>query len=283
MTEERPTTIDYARTAHLQYLGNYVRRLPVSMARMMENALDWEHLAYVHASSFTEIERTDSGRWGWRARALPAGSSEWQVLELLLDSDRHYWATSVIAGPAASIEIHTQASSQGEHGIEVDVRFYSSETVPDDQIGVYLEVLQQQYALLYDEDEQLMVARQAALDARAAGDVSFSSGMPLEVMVGAVAELSRGNPITVDTERGRYCVRWFQGRWQAHTAVCPHMLGPLDTSAIELDGTVQCPWHGYRFDITTGKNIDGKCRALAPAPQILERDENLFIVLAGDT
>lgn len=284
MTEGRPTTVDYQRMAQLQYLGNYVRKLPVNMARMMENALDWEHLAHVHASSFSAIELVECGRWGWRARALPAGSDEWQVLELLLDAQRHYWATSVLSGPAASIEIHTQASLLGEQAIEVDVRFYSSEPVPQDQAGFYLDVLQQQYALLYDEDERLMQGRQSALDERALERSSSNRAISergAQLRVGAAADLSRDEPNTVATDYGRYCVRWFNGGWIAHSAVCPHMLGPLDTAPIAADDKVYCPWHGYSFDVVTGESTEGKCRPLAPAPQLRERDGMLFMVLGG--
>ena len=54
----RPNSVSYDRVADLHFLGNYVRRLPVNMARMMENAHDWEHLPYVHASSFASIATT---------------------------------------------------------------------------------------------------------------------------------------------------------------------------------------------------------------------------------
>jgi nitrite reductase/ring-hydroxylating ferredoxin subunit len=28
-----------------------------------------------------------------------------------------------------------------------------------------------------------------------------------------------------------------------------------------VDGVIQCPWHGYRFDVRTGANLDGHpCR-----------------------
>lgn len=35
---------------------------------------------------------------------------------------------------------------------------------------------------------------------------------------------------------------------------CLHRQGPLGEG--ELDGTtVTCPWHGWQFDVTTGKNL----------------------------
>lgn len=281
MTARRAQTVDYARISTLQYLGSYVRELPVNMARMMENALDWEHLPHVHASSFGAIEVLEAGRWGWRARALPAGGDsnaegDWQTLELVLDAQKHYWATTVIAGPAASIEIHTQASALGPGSIQVDVRFYSSVPVPDEQVPLYLDVLRQQYALLYDEDDALMQGRQAALDERAS--LAGESG-EREVLVGELARLPQDQPISVPTPAGRYCVRFDDGQWVVHSAVCPHLLGPLDTAPLAADGTVRCPWHGYRFHVATGENIGGQCRALPPPPSLVARSERLYLQL----
>ncbi len=37
-------------------------------------------------------------------------------------------------------------------------------------------------------------------------------------------------------------------------AVCPHRRGPLDSGDLDEEGIVTCPWHGWRFDIRTGKS-----------------------------
>ena len=41
-----------------------------------------------------------------------------------------------------------------------------------------------------------------------------------------------------------------------HATVCPHRGGPLDDALVE-DGCVRCPWHGYRFDLRTGREAAG--------------------------
>jgi len=271
--------VNYARVDTLTYLGNYLRRLPVSMARMMENALDWEHLPYVHNSSFAALECVESGKWGWRARALPAGQAQaWQLLELLLDSERCYWATSVIEGPAASVEIHTQATEIGPGEIEVDVRFYSSAELSEEESALYREVLQQQYARLYDEDERLMCGRQSALDDRRQRSAS-PTGSGDRVLVGMLEALSRDESHTVETLAGRFCLRFYDGAWVAHAAVCPHMLGPLDGSPVSAEGVIACPWHGYQFHVVTGHSVDGKCRGLAQAPKVQIEGNSLYVVV----
>ena len=41
------------------------------------------------------------------------------------------------------------------------------------------------------------------------------------------------------------------GQFHCVTNVCPHRGGPLAEG--ELEGNVvTCPWHGWRFDVTTG-------------------------------
>ena len=55
-------------TSSIAHVGTYRRRMAVSLERMFENALDWEHLPHLHRSSFSTIECLDAGDWGWRAR-----------------------------------------------------------------------------------------------------------------------------------------------------------------------------------------------------------------------
>jgi nitrite reductase/ring-hydroxylating ferredoxin subunit len=46
-----------------------------------------------------------------------------------------------------------------------------------------------------------------------------------------------------------------QGKVCAFSAKCPHIGFSLARGRIE-DGTIRCPWHGSRFDLVSGKNLD---------------------------
>ena len=46
----------------------YERSLPVSLERIWENVLDWEHLPWLHRDSFASIEPEQTAPGGWRAR-----------------------------------------------------------------------------------------------------------------------------------------------------------------------------------------------------------------------
>jgi len=46
------------------------------------------------------------------------------------------------------------------------------------------------------------------------------------------------------------------GRFRAVTPTCPHEDGPLAEGWVE-GGSIVCPWHGYDFDLATGRcNVD---------------------------
>ncbi len=281
LTDARPNGVDHGRVASLHYLGNYERRLPVSIARMMENAHDWEHLPFVHASSFTSIDLIDSGKWGWRAKiGVPPGDDH-ILLDLLVDNEKKYWASTVYSGPGAGVEIHTQATAVSDREIDIDVRFYTPEAPQDEAAAnMILQYMQAQYHTLYDEDEELMAGRQDALDDQKRWKTAAPGDD--ELLVGAIADLDPAAVKSIDTDHGRFCVRQWQGRWIAHSATCTHLLGPLDESKINAQGELTCPWHGYRFNIETGVNSDAQCGPLARAPEILIREGNLYLVV-GET
>ncbi|RAN32238.1 Rieske (2Fe-2S) protein [Hyphomonas pacifica] len=276
LSASRPNRVDHDRIADLHFLGNYVRRLPVTMARMMENAHDWEHLPYVHASSFASIDLISRGPWGWRAKIGLPGGSDFQLVDLIIDETRHYWVSTVFSGMGTGTEIHTQATELSGDEIEVDVRFYLPEAPADKTVADFvLKYLIDQYRVLYDEDLGLMSGRQSALDYRTRRRAEQSE--PSFILVGEDSELDRRVNHIIETKAGRFCVRWRRDEWIAHSAVCPHMLGPLEDAVPDEKGTIKCPWHGYRFDAATGRNLDGRCGGLTAAPRLWSRDGKLYL------
>jgi 3-phenylpropionate/trans-cinnamate dioxygenase ferredoxin subunit len=47
---------------------------------------------------------------------------------------------------------------------------------------------------------------------------------------------------------------------------CPHAEFPLSEGELLADGSVQCAWHGARFDLRTGALLDGPGHAPACGP-----------------
>lgn len=52
------------------------------------------------------------------------------------------------------------------------------------------------------------------------------------------------------------------GRLYATQAGCPHRGGPLADGLVG-DGSVICPLHAYRFDLSSGGSLGNDCAALA--------------------
>jgi nitrite reductase (NADH) small subunit len=73
------------------------------------------------------------------------------------------------------------------------------------------------------------------------------------VTVARADEIPEGRGIFV--ERNGVVLAVFNagdGRFHACGAVCPHEDGPLSEGWLEGDAVV-CPWHGFDFDLTTGR------------------------------
>ena len=67
-----------------------------------------------------------------------------------------------------------------------------------------------------------------------------------DVQPGAVTAVEAGDePIALVNYEGRFYA--MQGR-------CLHLEGPLGEGRLELGCYLTCPWHGWKYDVRTGKN-----------------------------
>ena len=100
------------------------RRVDAPLERVWENVHDWEHLPWVHASSFQAIECIDSGAWGWRARLALAPGGREILTELVRDTKGDRYVTRTLAGPGVGTEIWTSLARSGAHRTDVEVEFH---------------------------------------------------------------------------------------------------------------------------------------------------------------
>lgn len=63
---------------------------------------------------------------------------------------------------------------------------------------------------------------------------------------------------------------------------CTHKGGPLSDGAL-VCGTVQCPWHGSQFDVTTGQVEQGPAEQPIETYQVSERDGRVWLRVPADT
>lgn len=76
--------------------------------------------------------------------------------------------------------------------------------------------------------------------------------MPGFVKLATLEQIPLGEAFEVEYEGRIYALFNVGGTIHAIDGVCPHQGGPLADGVLE--GTcVSCPWHGWQFDVTTGK------------------------------
>lgn len=254
--------------SRLPHVGTYRRVLPVSLARMYENALDWEHLPYVHRSSFQSIEALDAGPWGWRARTVSAGGDA-GVIELRLDRACRRWITRTLEGWSQGSEIWTHAFSIEPNRVDIVVDFFVPGVAAEDRekVGRAYAGL---YSRLYDEDVAMMVERQRQLDRR----IERSVAGDREIVLGSRASLQL--PLPVEVAGRAFILNDDAGELVVYPALCPHQLGPLGEAEL-IAGVVECPWHGYRFDVRSGECSSGQTHRFTEVPVIEEADGSVVL------
>jgi nitrite reductase/ring-hydroxylating ferredoxin subunit len=83
-----------------------------------------------------------------------------------------------------------------------------------------------------------------------------------EVEVGTAAELQPG----AIRGAGRYAVGNANGDLFAVTRRCRHLRADLANGSIDEEGCLVCPWHGAKYDVTTGQMTLGPQGAFAKVP-----------------
>ncbi len=210
----------------------YRRIVHASLERIWENVLDWEHLPWLHRDTFAHVRLLERRPDGMRVESsLRANPHARFHIDVAIDRAAREYHSRTVEGAGAGTDIVTRLVPTAEHVTDIEVTFLVPD-VPDDRrerVGDRFVAL---YTTLWDEDECMMVRRQALLD-------------------GVLEPAFR--IVHVD------------GRPVWHSTVCPHLGGPLDESPV-IDGCVTCPWHGYRFDVRTGCSVDGGRLRLPAAP-----------------
>ena len=98
--------------------------------------------------------------------------------------------------------------------------------------------------------------------------------------VAKVGAIASGRARVFDVAGTPVAVFHSEGRYFAIHNVCPHAQGPLGEGA--FDGTiVKCPWHGWRFDVTSGACLVTADASVATFPVKVEGDTILVGVSGG--
>ena len=247
----------------------YRREVGASLARIWENVFDWEHLAHLHDGSFASCELIDRGIWGWRvALATTIRREDRQVIELRADRAAGRYVSTTLEGTGSGTEIRVALAARNPQRTGVAVEFHVPEGRAD-RLAAIGSAYSAAYVRLWDEDEAMMQRRERMLRRRK----SEAPAVPVDL--GSADEVRSALPLGFEFAGRPFRLIELGGALIAHSSVCPHWLGPLDDAPV-ADGTVRCPWHGYRFDLASGVCVSHNAPLLARPPVIHIEDGSVF-------
>ncbi len=262
-TQQNPNDLNLVQVA------TYERTIRAPIIRVWENVLDWEHLPWLHRTSFDYIELDEGGDWGWRTWS---NAEHTDHIELTKRDESGYVARSYQSGHQVS-EIWTELIPNGEV-TDIEVKFLFPDIDETTAAKLHSSILTL-YTRLWDEDEAMMMERDTRLHEKRAAHNECDLGN--ETVVRGLLEA--GKTITFQLKQREFRLRLSNDEFIAHSSICPHLLGPLTNADLD-NGVVECPWHGYKFDINSGQCLspEGATCKLPDAPMFAVRDDNLIAI-----
>ena len=87
----------------------------------------------------------------------------------------------------------------------------------------------------------------------------------------ALADLDERQVTVVEhPEHGALAVGVVGGRPFAVSNRCRHLFAPLGEGHVTDDGCLECPWHGARYDVETGRMVAGPGGAFRPVGRLVK-------------
>ena len=251
-------------SSELTCVAVYQRPIAASVARIWENVLDWEHLPWLHRTSFADIRLLEQSPGGWRAWVTTRTRRPREFLvEVRLDRPALRYVARTLEGDGAGTEIWTRLEPSAERSTRIHVRFEAPENDPA-RIEAIGDAYRRLYARLWDEDEAMMRRRQEVLAAAPGPKPSPGGAVPL----GRLDDLRPRLPLRLRLDGRELRLVEIDGEILAHPTLCPHRGGPLDDAALD-DGCITCPWHGYRYDLRSGRCLTDQSLALEPPARVV--------------
>ena len=91
------------------------------------------------------------------------------------------------------------------------------------------------------------------------------------VTVAKVEDIPPGNSRTVEVNGILLALFNVNGTFYALDNTCPHAGGPLGEGTLTGD-IVECPWHGWQFNVRTGERLENPNFKVACCPARVEGD-----------
>ena len=96
------------------------------------------------------------------------------------------------------------------------------------------------------------------------------------IKIGETKDIQPSQMKAVDVNGERICVANVEGKYYAIGNVCTHMGGPLAEGKLE-GFEVECPWHGSKFDVRTGKVVRPPAMREEPTYEVKVENNNVLI------
>ena len=87
-----------------------------------------------------------------------------------------------------------------------------------------------------------------------------------------MTEIPAGTIREVQVEGKAVALAHVGGKFHAINNSCLHRGGPLGQGPLE-GNVVTCPWHGWQYDVTTGKGVQNTTATVARYPVEVRGDE----------
>ena len=100
---------------------------------------------------------------------------------------------------------------------------------------------------------------------------------PTRVRVAGAGDVKPGEGRVVDVAGRAVALFNVEGRYYAIDNACPHRGGPLGEGDLD-GGVVACPWHAWRWDVTTGANTNNPAVKVA-CFAVIEEGGGVFVAV----
>jgi nitrite reductase/ring-hydroxylating ferredoxin subunit len=242
-----------------------IKTIPYPYETVLSQYFDYEHIEHVHPETLGKyrVVGGDGNRIVYE-QTWPPGTFGWRtsLVEHVYEPPGEMWFI-FLKGRHRGVQVHTELRAERERTIVQET--YSIPGLPD---WGWLRALLRPYVIapvdrIWDEDLAVEVCRdgwpgipgnhEEPPDRRDETGKSPSRTIPSGDLP------AKGEACVVNLAGTEYVLRRTGGRLQAFENRCPHTGGPLSLGKVD-GSTVVCPWHGARFELSTGRCLAGPAR-----------------------
>lgn len=108
------------------------------------------------------------------------------------------------------------------------------------------------------------------------GQVHPAPGAEFE-RVASVADVPVGTLRAVQRGAERVCLFNAGGHIGAVADLCTHQAFPMSEGTLEADGTIECAWHGARFDCMNGEVKRGPAEESLPVYDVQVHQDAIWV------